>query len=77
MTSSENHNEPLKVDKISHLTDQEQCDAIADEFSEIPNLYSPLHKNDIDIPEYFESEIPQFSAAQAWKKTILNENKQI
>ena len=53
MMSTDGHSEEIKVDKINHLTDQQQCDVIADDFSEIPNQYSPLHKDDIQIPPFF------------------------
>ena len=53
MMSTDGHFEEIKVDKINHLTDQQQCDVIADDFSEIPNQYSPLHKDDIQIPPFF------------------------
>ena len=58
----------LIVDEINHLTDQEQCDIIADDFTEIPNQYSPLHKKDIVIPQFTEFKVPQFKASQVWKK---------
>ena len=68
MTSYDNKSEELTVDEMSHLTDQEQCDIIADEFTHIPNQFSPLHKEDIVIPPFKNSDIPQFKASQVWKK---------
>ena len=79
MTSYENKSEKLIVDEINHLTDQEQCDIIANDFTEIPNQYSPLHKEDIVIPQIKESEVPQFKASQVWKKLAtlkLNKSSQ-
>ena len=67
MTSYENKGEELIVDNISHLSDQEQCELIADEFAKIPNEYSPLHTEDIHIPKFTEHDIPQFRPAQVWK----------
>ena len=68
MTSYENKAEQIQVEEISHLSDQAQCELIADEFSEVPNLYSPLHTEDILFPSFTVAEIPQFTEAQVWKK---------
>ena len=70
MTNYEKNPEHLVVDTISHLSAQEQCELIADDFSEIPNSYSPLHKEDIQIPKFSVSDIPQFKEAQVWKKIV-------
>ena len=48
---------------------------IADDFSEIPNSYSPLHNDDISIPKFSLSDIPQFREAQVWKKIISMKSK--
>ena len=68
MANYENKAEQIVVDEISHLSDQVQCESIADEFSEVPNSYNPLHTEDIKCPSFSESEIPQFTEAQVWKK---------
>ena len=75
MTSNENRQDQIIVDEISHLSEQEQYDLIAKDFSEIPNSYSPLNKEDIVIPKFSASDIPQFSEAQVWKKTISMKSK--
>ena len=76
MNSYENKGEELIVDNISHLSDQEQCELIADEFAKIPNEYSPLHTEDIHIPKFTEHDIPQFRPAQVWKKlSTMKTNK--
>ena len=67
LTSYDNKDQEVIVDKISHLSDQDQCELIADEFAKIPNEYSPLHKEDISIPTFTLNEIPQFWAAHVWK----------
>ena len=59
-------NQQVNVDQISHLSDQEQAETIADAFCSIQNEYDPLQSEDINIPEFSESEIPQFSPAQVW-----------
>ena len=63
MTSYENKTDQLIVDEISHLTDQEQCELIADDFSAVPNSFSPLHKDDICIPPFSVEDFPQFKEA--------------
>ena len=35
----------VQVDSISHLSDQEQAEAIADSFSAISNEYKPMEEN--------------------------------
>ena len=50
----------LQVDEINHPSDQEQAEAIADSFSAISNEYKPVNKDDIEIPTFSSSEIPQF-----------------
>ena len=64
----ENKAEEIMVEEINHLSNQEQCDLIADDFSEIPNMYRPLHTSDIQISHFHFNDIPQFTAAQVWKK---------
>ena len=58
----------IKIAEIEHLSNQEQCELIADELAKVPNEYSPLHTEDILIPEFQERNIPQFSPAQVWQK---------
>ena len=68
MAAYESKPEKIIVDEVSHLSDQEQCERIADEFSEVPNLFSPLHTEDIAVPYFSASDIPQFKESQVWKK---------
>ena len=68
MAAYENKSEEIIAEDINHLSNQEQCELIADEFSEVPNLYRPLHKSDITFPYFHSKDIPQFTAAQVWKK---------
>ena len=53
----------VQVDEISHMTDQEQAEAIADSFSSISNEYEPVKKEEINIPAFSNSSIPQFKPA--------------
>ena len=50
----------VQVDEISHLPDQNQAEAIADSFSAISNEYDPVNTDDIKIPLFTKSSIPQF-----------------
>ena len=45
------------------MTDQEQAEAIADSFSSISNEYEPVKKEEIKIPAFSNSSIPQFKPA--------------
>ena len=53
--------EPVVVDEINHLSNEEQAEAIADSLSAISNEYSPLRLEDIDFPIIPEDSFPQFS----------------
>ena len=59
------HDQP-SVTEINHLSDQQQAEMIADKFASIPNEYDALQTEDISVPSYSESEIPQFTPAQVW-----------
>ena len=54
------------VDDINHLSDQDQAEQIAEKFASIPNSYEGLKTEDISIPAFEESEIPQFHPAEVW-----------
>ena len=54
------------VDDINHLSDQDQAEQIAEKFASIPNSYEGLNTEDISIPVFEESEIPQFHPAEVW-----------
>ena len=51
--------EHLRVEEISHLSDKQQAEAIADSFSAISNEYEPVNKDAIKIPPFHSSDIPQ------------------
>ena len=68
--------ETLNVDEISHLSDQDQAEQIAEKFSSIQNEYEPLQTEDITTPSFEEREIPQFHPSQVWfVLSRLNTNK--
>ena len=59
--------EQVQVDEITHLSDKEQAEAIADSFSAISNEYQPINKEAIKIPTFPQSSIPQFKPYQVRK----------
>ena len=68
--------EPLYVQEISQLSDQEQAERIADHVTFIPNQFEPLKKCDIDIPPFSIEDIPQFPPSLVWLQlTKLRTNK--
>ena len=67
ITSHDQHKSQVtNVEEISHLTDQGQVELIAEKFSSIQNKYDPIQKDDIYIPKYEGSEIPEFRPSQVW-----------
>ena len=70
IASYENKNEQINVEEINNLSDIVQCELIADEFSKIPNEYTPLHSDDIVYPSFETRDIPQFKEATVWKKLV-------
>ena len=70
IASYENKNEKINVEEINNLSDKEQCELIADEFSKIPNEYSPLHSEDILVPPFESGDIPVLRESTVWKKLV-------
>ena len=77
MTSyDQQKNERVIIQEINHLSDKEQGEIIADKFSEIPNTYSQLKKEDIKVDPVEKKQIPQFKEVQVWELLAnLNSNK--
>ena len=65
--------ENIQVEEISQLSELQQAEAIADSFSSISQQYSPIKKENINIPSFLPSSIPQFSAYQV--KQFLDRTK--
>ena len=63
------HDKP-QVEEISHLSDQEQSEMIAEQFAKIQNEYEPLNKDDICIPPFANKDNPQFHPAQVWDMLV-------
>ena len=69
-------NEKTVVEDIAHLSDKEQVEVIAQNFASIQNEYAPLNRDEISVPKFLESEIPQFHVSDVWKiLTKLQINK--
>ena len=77
MTSHDQQkSEKVIIQDINHLSDEEQVEKIAEHFSEIPNTYSQLNKQDISIEPFEKKQIPQLKEVQVWELlTKLNSNK--
>ena len=58
--------EEFNIDEIDHLTDVEQAEAIAEKFVSVQNSFDALKTEDIEIPPFSASDIPQFHTAQVW-----------
>ena len=54
----------FQVEEISHMTDEEQAEAIATSFAAISNEYEPINRDMIDIPPHCPSTVPQFKPYQ-------------
>ena len=54
------------VDEISHLSDQDQAEIIAEKFASIQNEYDSIKTEDILVPPFEENQIPQFHPSEVW-----------
>ena len=50
--------EEITVEEIKDLTDEEQAEKIAEKFAKISQEYEKLEKDDIEIPQFSENDIP-------------------
>ena len=57
----EGKSEVIQVEEISHLSDQEQAEMIADNLSAISNSYKGVEMTDILIPPFSSKDIPHIS----------------
>ena len=55
------------MDDISHLSDQEQAEIIAEKFTALPNEYQELKADDIEIPAFTSEDIPEVEPAKVWQ----------
>ena len=63
ITKYDTQKEELHVGEISHLTDQEQVEAIANHFNATSQEYKQVETEDIELPEIPPESIPQFTAS--------------
>ena len=63
--------EEMIVESIKDLPVTEQAECIADKFSEVANEYNKLETGDIEIPEFGEEDISQFTETDV--ETVLSE----
>ena len=59
--------EYINIEEISHLSDIEQAEKIADHFTFIPNQFDELKSEDIILPAISPSEVPQFEPSRVWQ----------
>lgn len=65
---NQNKSQPVVVESIKHLSQKEQSEIIADRFSKVGQEFEPLNEDDIRIPEFDKSSIPQFNPIDVQKK---------
>ena len=51
----------IVVESLKDLPASEQAELIADKFAEVANEYDKLKKEDINVPDFCQEEIPQFT----------------
>ena len=66
ISSYDQRENDIQIEEISHLTDKEQVEIIADVFTSIPNSYDDLKTDDISVPPFTEDQIPQFKPSEVW-----------
>ena len=60
--------DPVIVETIKHLSDEQQAEVIADKFSKVSQEYDPLKTEDIQVPKFSEVTIPKFTPSQVKQK---------
>ena len=72
LTSYDQHkSEEVVVEDIKDLSNQEQAELIANKFAEVSLEYEKLQDDDIEIPEFKTSDVPQFAVIDV--KAVLDE----
>ena len=65
---SDEKTDDVQIESLKHLSVSEQAEAISDKFAKVSQEYKPIDKDEIKIPEYDKSSIPQFLPAQVVEK---------
>ena len=60
----EKQSEPLEIDEIKHLPQEEQAETLSEYFAKTRQEFKPLYKEDIEIPSFNEEDIPKFTKDQ-------------
>ena len=69
--------EKVIVDEISHLSDKDQAERIADNISAVSQEYKHLETEDIVIPNFEKSSIPHITVAEVKEKLLSIKTKKI
>ena len=77
MTAHDQHkNQDVIIPDITHLSNKDQAEKIAEYIAKIPNEYDQLRTEDIVVSAIDVKDIPQFTEVQVWEKlTQLKTNK--
>ena len=63
------------VDEISHLSDIDQAERIADHISSVSQEYEHLQKEDIKIPDFHKTSIPHIAVSEVKEKLLMIKTK--
>ena len=66
ITSYDPKDDQINIDEISHFSDQDQAEKIADKLTSIPNQYEKQKTEDISFPPFTQEEIPQIEPSRVW-----------
>ena len=66
---NQHQDEEIIVESIKEFSDEEQAELIANTFAEVSQEYDKLKRDDIDIPEFDESDIPYITETDV-RKTL-------
>ena len=57
----------IKCEEIQTLSDQEQVEALADQYENVASQYQPLRDEDITLPHFSPDSIPSITPSEAFK----------
>ena len=64
-------------EEISHMSEQDQAEAITNSFSAKSDEYDPVNREKIEIPPFSPSSVPQFKPYQIRKYLENMKNEQV
>ena len=68
MTAHDQHkNQDVIIPDITHLSNKDQAEKIAEYIAKIPNEYDQLRTEDIVVSAIDVKDIPQFTEVQVWE----------